>query len=136
MLRAGIKCTLMGIAAFAIATMPLQAAEKPVKQPAKAAAKVGVAGAAAPSNRTIPFRGKLASKTDASITVGSRTFEVGAETRITKEGKAATLADAVVGESLTGSYLEKDGKLLAKSVFLGPKVSAADAVKEDKPKKE
>ena len=134
MLRASIKYTLMGIAVLAIATMPLHAAEKPVD--AKSAGKAVDAGAAARSNRTIPLRGKLASKTDTSITVGSRTFEVSAETKITKEGKAATLADAVVGESLTGSYLEKDGKLLAKSIFLGPKAPAADAAKEDKPKKE
>jgi len=115
-----IQFTLMGIAALAIAAMPLHAAEKPEKP---AAAEAGKA------NRAIPFRGKLASKTDSSITIGARTFEVTAETKIMKAGKSATLADAVVGEEVGGSYQDQDGKLVAKMVRFGPKPEAEPKAK-------
>ena len=120
-----IQFTLMGIAALAIAAMPLHAADeaKPEKPNKEAAAEAGKA------NRAIPFRGKLASKTDSSITIGARTFEVTAETKIMKAGKSATLADAVVGEDVGGSYQDQDGKLVAKMVRFGPKPEAEPKAK-------
>ena len=132
-MKNNIKLSLITIAALAIAAMPLHAADKPEKAEAKPKKEAGAAAATNP-NRTIPFRGKLAAKTDSSITVGARTFEVTSETKIMKDGKAATLADAVVGEAVAGAYRDQDGKLIAKSIRLGPKPEAAAG--EAKPKKE
>ena len=62
------------------------------------------------------FNGKL-SAIDAkamTLTVGERTFEITSETKITKDGKSATLADGLVGETVGGAYKKTDGKLIAK----------------------
>ena len=71
-----------------------------------------------------PFHGKLAAldKAAKTITVGKRTFQITAETKINKAGKAATMEDAVVGEEVSG-YVKPDehGKLVATKVNLGPK---------------
>jgi len=125
MTKSFLKFTLMSLAALAMAAMPLQAADKPAKEG-------GAAASEAKPNRAIPFRGKLDSKTDSSITVGARTFEINAETKIMKGGKEATLADATVGDEVGGSYREQDGKLVAKMVRFGPKPDAP--AKEKKPK--
>src|SRR5215469_2247339 len=63
---------------------------------------------------TIPFHGKLKA-VDAgamTLTVGTRTFEVTAATKIFNNGEPATLADGKVGEPVRGTYLKNDnGKL-------------------------
>ena len=47
-----------------------------------------------------------------TFTVGDQTFTVTSESHLTKAGKPATLADAVVGEPARGSYVTaSDGKL-------------------------
>jgi len=106
--------------------MPLQAADKP-EQPAGTSQKET---APANPNRAIPFHGKLDAKTDSSITIGKRTFEVSSETKLVKDGKPATLADATIGEDVGGSYLETDGKLIAKSVRFGAKPESAKKTKK------
>lgn len=123
----------MGLTALALATLPVQAADKPAAAEGKAMSDAAEAGATNP-NRAIPFRGKLASKTDTSITVGSRTFEITAETKLMKDGKPATLADAAVGDQVGGSYLQKDDKMVAKMVRFGPKPEAAGS--DNKPAKD
>ncbi len=65
------------------------------------------------------FNGKLSAidKNAMTLTVGERTFEVTSETKITKNGQPATLADGVVGEMVGGAYKKgADGKLTATSV--------------------
>ncbi len=98
------------------------AEEKPSEKPA---AKSADAKKDAPKPekkpRATPFRGKISAvdKTAGTITVGTRTFVVTPETKITKDDHAATLDDAVVGENATGSYLKgEDGKLNASSLRL------------------
>jgi hypothetical protein len=79
------------------------------------------------------FNGKL-SAIDAkamTLTVGERTFEITSETKITKDGKPATLADGLVGETVGGAYKKTDGKLIATSVHFGGK---ADGEKKHKKK--
>jgi hypothetical protein len=80
-----------------------------------------------------PFHGKLAEldKNAKTITVGKRTFHITAETKITKAGKPAVLADGVVGEEV-GGYLkpDSDGKLVASSLRFGPKPDAKAAEKK------
>jgi hypothetical protein len=80
------------------------------------------------------FKGKL-SAVDAkamTLTIGERTFDVTSETKITKDGKPATLAEGVVGETVAGAYKKgADGKLTATSVHFGAK---ADGEKKHKKK--
>ncbi len=87
----------------------------------------------APKKHGLPFRGKVATvETNAmTFTVGTRTFGITSETKITKEGKPAVFADIAVGENVTGYYKTDDaGKLTATTVKVGaPK-------KKDAPKKE
>lgn len=108
------KLSLVAILAAMVVGMPARvSAENAPAAPAKAKATA--------------FRGKLA-KVDASaktITVenkskGDRTIEITSETKITKDGKPATLSDGVVGEPVSGSYIEgSDGKMAAKAVKFG-----------------
>ncbi|HMP82414.1 MAG TPA: DUF5666 domain-containing protein [Verrucomicrobiota bacterium] len=79
---------------------------------------------AKPKRDTFPFRGKVGAvdKEAKTFTVGERTFQVTADTKIMKAGKAATLDDAVVGEEVGGAAKKtEDGKLIATSVRFGPK---------------
>lgn len=72
----------------------------------------------------VPFNGKLTAvdKDAMTLTVGTRTFVVTSETKISKDGKPATLADAVVGENVGGAYKKgSDDKLTAVTVHLGIK---------------
>ena len=85
----------------------------------------------APKAKTIPYRGNVAS-VDASVktfTVGSRTIKVTDQTKITKQGAAATVADITVGEKVSGSYWKKDdGSLEAKNIKVGAKMEPAAAM--------
>lgn len=85
----------------------------------------------APKAKTIPYRGNVAS-VDASVktfAVGSRTIKVTDQTKITKQGAAATMADITVGEKVSGSYWKKDdGSLEAKNIKVGAKMEPAAAM--------
>ena len=78
--------------------------------------------------KLLPYRGKVA-LVDASartFTVGERTIKVTDQTKITKQGAAATMTEISVGEKVSGSYLKKDdGSLEAKNVKVGAKTEAA-----------
>ena len=125
---------LLSIAATAVA-LPLQAAEK--NAPAEAKKEKQPKG--------MPFNGKIKSvdKTNKTITIDrekSNTFHVTSETKITKAGKPATFDDVVVGEVVGGQAREKDGKLVAISLRVGPKPGSESNAKsegnaEQKPKK-
>ena len=93
------------------------------KTPGKPAAEKSSDTKSEKKPRAIPFRGKVAAvdKSAATLTVGERVFHVSAQTKLTKQGKTAGLSEAVVGETVTGSYLKaEDGKLNAVSVRLSP----------------
>lgn len=123
---------------LALATRPVTADETPVsgaatkeaKAPVSKAERTGLAG---------PFHGTLTAKTDASITVKERTFEVTSQTKIMKDGKPATLADGEIGQPVAGQFQKRDGKLLAKMIRFGgkgepaPKVSKVGAKSVAKP---
>jgi len=71
----------------------------------------------------MPFHGTLdmVDTNAMTLTVGSRTFEVTSETKITKNGQPAILADGVVGQPVSGYYKQgEDGKLTASTVHFGP----------------
>ncbi len=83
----------------------------------------------------VPFRGKVAAVDTKAMTlnVGKMVIQVSANTRITKDGQPATLADGVVGEPVGGAYIKADdGKLNATVIHFGakgekPKPEASDA---------
>jgi hypothetical protein len=57
-----------------------------------------------------------------TLTVGKRTFEVTSETKITKNGKPATLSDIAVGDTVGGACKKTgDGKLAATTINDGKK---------------
>lgn len=78
--------------------------------------------------RPLPFRGTIDSVDTEAKTItlkgaeSKRVFHVSAETKMMKNGKPATLADATPGEVIGGSYTKgADGKLNAVSLRFGPK---------------
>ncbi len=102
-----------------------------------------VAGASLPVNaqekeRKMPFNGKIVSvdKSAKSLVIGKRTFHVTAQSEITKQGKAATLDDAQIGEMAGGSFVDKEGKLEIVKVRFGPKPEGEAVAGEKKEEKE
>ncbi|MEO5803468.1 MAG: hypothetical protein ABIR24_08045 [Verrucomicrobiota bacterium] len=119
------------VAAFAVgATMTSQAEDK---KPEAAEAK----GA----NRAIPFSGTIneIDKAAKTINIGKtkkRTIQITDATKIKKDGKAATLDDAKVGDEVGGSYRDNSGKLEAASLRIGPKPEGEAKGKAEKKTKE
>jgi hypothetical protein len=75
---------------------------------------------------TLPFRGNLTSVDTNAMTfvVGTRTFQVTSDTKITKDDKPAVLADGAAGQPVSGSYKKNDeGKLDAVTVHFGGKAA-------------
>jgi hypothetical protein len=72
-----------------------------------------------------PFHGKLLAVDPVAktIRVGKRTFQINGQTRISKNGKPATLADGLVGEEVSG-YVKptETGQFVATVVTFGPKL--------------
>ena len=112
------------LAACALCASPAFAKGKQSPAPEASASPDASAKTTAKPARPIPYHGKVASVDAAAktFTVGKRTIKVTDETKITKEGAAATMADIVADEQVRGSYWKKeDGTLEAKSVKLGVK---------------
>ena len=126
MMRSILRIGAVGFLAAAIAGMPAQLlaqttnATAPVKKSAPAR-KEGKKSKAAH-----PFHGKLAAidKVAKTIKVGESVYQITSETKITKDGKPATLEDGVVGEPVSG-YVKpaEDGKMPATTVHFGAKVA-------------
>jgi hypothetical protein len=137
MIKSTFKFPLLGLMALALAALPLSAAEKTEKSADKAKKETPERSMskAEKSGQPVPFRGTLTAKTDASITVKERTFEVTSETKITKDGKPATMADGEIGKEVAGRYLNHEGKLTAKSIRFGAKPEAPEKEKVAKPEK-
>jgi hypothetical protein len=129
------KLTLATILAAVVVGMPIGA----LAQDKTAPTPTVPAAPDATKPRPIPFRGKvgavdLVNKTITLDEKTKRTFEITSETKIMKANKPATLADAVVGENITGSYMKvTETKFVAKTVRLG--VKATPVTKEAAPAK-
>jgi hypothetical protein len=126
MIRTSLKLTSLALSIVVMAAHPAQAADN-----TNAQARPGTPVKSEPttvekSTKAIPFHGKLAAKSENTITVGTRVFEVTQATKITKDGKPATLADGEFGKEVAGQYWQRDGKLVAKSIRLGPKPKKVD----------
>lgn len=88
-------------------------------------ARADDAGAAAPAK---PAKAKFSGTVSAvnasakTFTVGDQTFTVTDDSKISRNGKEATLADVVVGDPAKGSYMTgADGKLDVTKVGFGKK---------------
>lgn len=97
---------------------PAPTKPKPKAPPQKPAAK---------RPATFPFRGTLKAVDQDALTLilagkeRDRVIHITSQTRFTKEGKPAVLADAVPGEEVAGSARkEADGRTVAVSVRFGP----------------
>ncbi len=142
MLKSFLKLGAMAVLAAAIAVAPTQLVAQTTNKAAgekkPAAAKKESAGKKKSAH---PFRGKLAEvdKTAKTIKVGQSIYQVTSETKITKDGKPATLEDGVVGEPVSGyAKPTEDGKMAAATVRFGGRSEekggdkSADKKKKDK----
>ncbi len=123
------KLALAGLLAIAVAgmTFTLRAEDKPAAEKKDAPKKDGG-----------PFRGKVVSvdKSAQTITVGKRTFQLTATSKISKDGKAATLDDVKDGEMVGGAFKKSaDGKLEVTTLNVGQKPEAAAKKSEKSEKK-
>ena len=117
------KISLLTLCAAAILVAPASSRAQDVSTNAPAAEKTAPA-----KKRTgiATFHGSLtAVDTGAmTITVDSKTLQITSETKITKDGKPAVLADGVVGETVGGTYKKAEGgKLNAVTVHFGAKAA-------------
>jgi hypothetical protein len=121
MKRTILKIAVFGLLVTAIAATPTQTQAQEKKEKKE---KTTEKRDHAKTDRALPFHGKIAAldKQAKTVKVGERVFQITSETKITKDGKPATLDDAAVGEIVGGSYTKSDGgKLTAKSLRIGPK---------------
>jgi Cu/Ag efflux protein CusF len=126
-----VQFTIASLFAVAIVSLPL--AGRAADTNAPAAEQTAPAKVKKP-REIMSFHGKLAAiDTNAmTFTVGKRTFAVTSETKINKDGKPATLSEAVIGESVGGAYKKGEGdKLNATTVHFGTK--AEKMTTEEKP---
>ena len=120
-LRIGAVTLLAAAVAGTPAQLLAQNTNKPAAEKKTAVAKQD---AAAKKKAAHPFRGKLAEvdKVAKTIKVGQSIYQITSETKITKDGKPATLEDGVVGEPVTGyAKPTEDDKMAATTVRFGPK---------------
>ena len=73
------------------------------------------------------FHGKVAAvdTTASTITIGQTVYIISADTKINKDGKAATLADITVGAKVGGSYKKDGDKLNVTTINIGEKAKNA-----------
>ena len=131
-----VRVVMFGLVAAAIAIAPTQGFAQEKKKKDSSENKEEPKGEKKKSGGT-PFRGKVdaVDKKAKTVKVGERTFQVTADTRITKAGKPATLDDATVGEEVGGSYKEVDGKNVLNSIRFGPRPEGEAKGGEKKDKK-
>lgn len=113
--------SLIAAALIAAPSIHAQDAAKPAKpeagQDAHAGKKKGVT----------PLHGKVAAvdTTAMTVTVGQSTVNVTSDTKITKDGKPATLSDITVGENVNIAYKKDDaGKMNATTIRIGEKAKS------------
>lgn len=114
----------------------------PAKAPKSKAQKSTATKAKAKVNAGYPFRGKLKAfdKDALTFTVAGkdkdRVVHITSQTRFIKDGKPATLSDAIIGGEVAGTVRKvKDGKEEAVSVRFGPAPKAGKSAEKSVPKK-
>jgi hypothetical protein len=121
-----LASTLLGFLLATVCADQLAAQSTPKKAPAKSAAVTVDPATTAPAKKQTagPFHGRLKAidRTAGTIAMGTRTFHVTGSTKITKDGKPATLAEGAVGEMVSGYFkTSEDGKLTLSTLRFGPK---------------
>jgi hypothetical protein len=123
------KITVLGLLTVALVALP--ALSRAGDTGANAPATSDQASPGKSKKHGVPFHGKLAAVDAKAMTlsVGTLVIHVSADTKVTRNGQPATLADGVVGEPVGGAYQKADdGQLNATVVHFGGKP-------EDKPEK-
>ena len=125
MMKSVLRIGALGLLAAAIAGTPAQLLAQSTNNPT-AAKKTSAAKkeTATKTKAAHPFRGKLAAvdKIAKTIKVGESVYQITSETKISKDGKPATLEDGVVGEPVTGYVKPSEGgKMAATTVRFGAK---------------
>jgi hypothetical protein len=129
----------VSLLAAAIAGMPVQLLAQSTNKPATTKKTTEEKGDSRAKKRTgggVHGTLKALDKSARTITLGEHTYQITSDTRISKGGKPATLADGVVGEYASIGYKRTDdGKLLATKVTFGKsEEKAADKSKAEKKK--
>ncbi len=115
------KFTVLSLFAAAVIAMPVLSRAESTNTPA---APDQATPAKPHKQHNPPFHGKLKAVDTAAktLTVGTLTLQITPDTKITKNGQPATLADGVVGEPVGGAYTKTaDGKLNAVTLHFGAK---------------
>ena len=113
-----VKTTLFGLLAAALIALPT------VSRAQDQTASTNAPASATTPAKKLPFHGKAAAVDTAAmtLTVGTLVINVTSETKITKNGKPATLDDIKVDDVVSGSYKKgDDGKLNASMIRDGIK---------------
>jgi len=125
MIKSVIRIGAAGLLAAAIAALPVQVLAQSTNKPAgEKKASAAKKESAAKKKSAHPFHGKLAEvdKVAKTIKVGESVYQITSQTKITKDGKPATLEEGVVGEPVTGyAKPTEDGKMAATTVRFGGK---------------
>ncbi len=118
-----MKTQTVKIALFSLVAAALMAVPTVSRAEVKAKDAPAAADQAVPAKRHLPFHGKIAAMNAAAstFTVGKQTFSVTAETKITKAGKEAKLADFAAGDYVAGAYKKDGDKLTVLSLNDGSK---------------
>jgi hypothetical protein len=128
MIKSLMKFALLGLVALAVSGTPVMLHAQSTNAPAVTNKPPN----SNPSLRPLPFRGKVKAIDIGAmtITVATRTFQITSETLITKDGKPATLSDAVEGDNVTGQVKrDAQGKWTAVKLNFGvaaPKAGASN----------
>ena len=135
MLKSILRVGAVSVLAAVIAGMPVQLLAQTTNKPAAAKKEAPVKkDSAAKKKSAHPFHGNLAAvdKAAKTIKLGESVYQVTSETKITKDGKPATLNDGVVGEPVSGyAKPTSDGKMAATTVRFGAKVEDKGAEKKN-----
>jgi hypothetical protein len=134
MLRSILRFGVVSLLAAAIAGIPVQLLAQSTNKPAATKKSATVKKDSAANKSAHPFHGNLAAvdKAAKTIKLGKSVYLVTSETKITKDGKPATLDDGIVGEPVSGyAKPSDDGKMAATSVRFGAKVEDKGAEKKN-----
>ena len=135
MLRSILRIGAVSLLAAAIAGMPGLLLAQSTNKPAATKKSAAVKKDSAANNKSAhPFHGNLAAvdKAAKTIKLGKSVYQVTSETKITKDGKPATLDDGVVGEPVSGyAKPTDDGKMAATMVRFGAKAENKSAEKKN-----
>src|ERR1039457_2917877 len=134
MLRSILRIGAASLLAAAIAGMPLQLLAQSTNKAAATNKSTTVKkDSTAKKKSAHPFHGNLAAvdKAARTIKLGESVYQITSETKISKDGKPATLDDGVVGEPVSGyAKPTNDGKMTATTVRFGAKPEDKGAEKK------